>query len=74
MKTIRLGRSDLQVTPICLGTMTFGEQVNEATAHTIMDHAVGRGINFLDTADKFGPPVQCRCSAACTTSPRMRRR
>ena len=30
MKTIQLGRSDLQVTPICLGTMTFGEQVNEA--------------------------------------------
>ncbi len=56
MKTIPLGRSDLQVTPICMGTMTFGEQVNEATAHTIMDHAVERGINFLDTAEMYAVP------------------
>ncbi len=42
MKTVRLGRSALQVTPICLGTMTFGEQVNEADAHAILDRALER--------------------------------
>ncbi len=56
MKTIPLGHSDLHVTPICLGTMTFGEQVNEASAHAIMDRAVERGINFLDTAEMYAVP------------------
>jgi aryl-alcohol dehydrogenase-like predicted oxidoreductase len=53
MKKVRLGHSDLHVTPICLGTMTFGEQVNEADAHAIMDRAVERGIDFLDTAEMY---------------------
>src|SRR5262245_3574288 len=53
MDPITLGRSDLRVTPICLGTMTFGEQVDEATAHALMDHAVARGVNFLDTAEMY---------------------
>ena len=56
MKTIPLGRSDLQVTPICLGTMTFGEQVDEALAHRILDRAVERGVNFLDTAEMYAVP------------------
>jgi len=56
MKTIQLGRSDLYVTPICLGTMTFGEQVDEPTAHAIMDQAVERGINFMDTAEMYAVP------------------
>jgi len=56
MKTVTLGRSDLHVTPICLGTMTFGEQVDEPTAHAIMDRAVERGINFLDTAEMYAVP------------------
>ena len=42
-----LGLSDLRVTPICLGTMTFGEQVAESPAHAILDRAVERGVNFL---------------------------
>jgi aryl-alcohol dehydrogenase-like predicted oxidoreductase len=58
MKTIQLGRSDLHVTPICLGTMTFGEQVDEPTAHAIMDRAVERGINFLDTAEMYAVPAR----------------
>ena len=41
LSPVRLGQSDLHVTPICLGTMTFGEQDNEATAHAIMDRSVG---------------------------------
>ena len=39
---ISLGSSDLKVTPICLGTMTFGEQVDEPTSHAIMDRAIER--------------------------------
>ena len=42
MQTIQLGQSDLRVTPICLGTMTFGEQVSETDAHAILDRA-GQG-------------------------------
>jgi len=53
---VRLGRSDLHVTPICLGTMTFGEQVSEQDAHAILDHAVECGINFLDTAEMYAVP------------------
>ncbi len=56
MNTVPLGHSGLQVTPICLGTMTFGEQVDEALSFTIMDRAVERGINFLDTAEMYAVP------------------
>lgn len=58
MKKIKLGSSDLLVTPICLGTMTFGEQVDEATAHAILDHALVRGINFMDTAEMYSVPAR----------------
>jgi len=58
MKKIPLGRSDLHVTPICLGTMTFGEQVSEPEAHAIMDRAVERGIDFLDTAEMYSVPTR----------------
>jgi aryl-alcohol dehydrogenase-like predicted oxidoreductase len=56
--TTRLGDSDLQVTRICLGTMTFGEQVDEATAHALLDHAVERGVNFIDTAEMYAVPAR----------------
>ena len=56
LKTIQLGQSDLQVTPICLGTMTFGEQVDEATAHAILDRSLERGVNFIDTAEMYAVP------------------
>jgi aryl-alcohol dehydrogenase-like predicted oxidoreductase len=56
MKNITLGQSDLSVTPICLGTMTFGEQVSEPLAHTILSHSLERGINFLDTAEMYAVP------------------
>lgn len=67
MNTVQLGTSDLQVTPICLGTMTFGEQVNEADSHAIMDRAVERGINFLDTAEMYPvPPSAPTCGSTET--------
>jgi aryl-alcohol dehydrogenase-like predicted oxidoreductase len=56
MQTVQLGQSDLRVTPICLGTMTFGEQVDEAGTHAILDRAVQRGINFIDTAEMYPVP------------------
>lgn len=56
MRTIQLGQSDLHVTPICLGTMTFGEQVNEATAFDILDRSLERGVNFIDTAEMYAVP------------------
>lgn len=65
MQTITLGRSDLRVTPICLGTMTFGDQVDEPTSHAIMDRAVERGVNFLDTAEMY--PVPPRAETANRT-------
>ena len=56
MKHVRLGQSDLHVTPICLGTMTFGEQVSETDAHAILDRSLERGVNFLDTAEMYAVP------------------
>ena len=58
MKTVQLGKSDLRVTPICLGTMTFGEQVSEADAHAILDRALASGINFVDTAEIYSIPTK----------------
>lgn len=58
MQTIQLGQSDLRVTPICLGTMTFGEQVNEADSHAILDRAIERGIGFIDTAEMYSVPTR----------------
>jgi len=56
--SVRLGRSDLRVSPICLGTMTFGEQVDEPTAHAILDRALERGIDFIDTAETYAVPTR----------------
>jgi aryl-alcohol dehydrogenase-like predicted oxidoreductase len=64
MKNVQLGHSDLHVTPICLGTMTFGEQVAEVDAFAIMDRAVERGINFLDTAEMYSVPTRAETFGA----------
>jgi aryl-alcohol dehydrogenase-like predicted oxidoreductase len=58
MQTTHLGNSDLKVSKICLGTMTFGEQNTEAEAHSQLDYALERGINFIDTAEMY--PVMPR--------------
>ncbi|MDM0088849.1 MULTISPECIES: aldo/keto reductase [unclassified Variovorax] len=67
MKKIQLGRSELRVTPICLGTMTFGEQVDAATAHTILDRALERGVDFLDTAEMYAVPARKETFGATET-------
>jgi aryl-alcohol dehydrogenase-like predicted oxidoreductase len=53
MEHVRLGRSGLQVSRLCLGTMTFGLQTDEPTAHAILDRAAEGGIDFLDTSDAY---------------------
>ncbi|PYE40543.1 aryl-alcohol dehydrogenase-like predicted oxidoreductase [Rhizobium sp. PP-F2F-G20b] len=51
-----LGRTGLKVSPLCLGTMNFGEFTDEATSFDIMDSALDAGINYFDTADVYGGP------------------
>jgi len=53
MEYRRLGRSGLEVSPLCLGTMMFGGQTDEADSRRIVDHAREAGINFIDTADAY---------------------
>ncbi len=65
MKKIKLGSSDLHVSRICLGTMTFGEQNSEADAHSQLDYALERGINFIDTAEMY--PVMPRAETQGAT-------
>jgi len=67
MKHTNLGRTGLKVTKLCLGTMTFGLQCDEATSASILDTAFDAGITFLDTADVYP-------SAAGSTLPAAPRR
>lgn len=56
MQTRPLGDTGIEVSRLCLGTMTFGEQNSEAEAHTQLDRAVAFGINFIDTAEMYPVP------------------
>jgi aryl-alcohol dehydrogenase-like predicted oxidoreductase len=58
MKKNQLGTSGLMVAKVCLGTMTFGEQNTEADAHSQLDYALERGVDFIDTAEMY--PVMPR--------------
>jgi len=53
MEYAKLGRTGIEVSRICLGTMTWGSQNSEAEAHAQMDHALERGVNFWDTAEMY---------------------
>lgn len=53
MRSRQLGRTGLRVTPLCLGTMTFGLQCDESTSFAILDRAIEGGIDFIDTADVY---------------------
>ena len=80
--------TDLRVSTVCLGTMTWGEQNSEAEAHAQLDFAVERGINFIDTAEMYPVPPNsttqgrtetfvgtgCSASAATRWSSRPRSR
>ncbi len=67
MNKVQLGTSDLHVTPICLGTMTFGEQVNEADSHAILSRSLDAGINFIDTAEMYSVPAKAETCGATET-------
>ncbi|MDO6617911.1 MULTISPECIES: NADP(H)-dependent aldo-keto reductase [unclassified Shewanella] len=56
MEYQRIAHSSLDVSKICLGTMTWGEQNTQAQAFAQMDYAIGRGINFIDTAEMYPVP------------------
>lgn len=53
MKPTRFGRTGLYVSPLCLGTMTFGVQADEAESHRILNTAFDAGVTFVDTADMY---------------------
>ncbi|GAB3914375.1 oxidoreductase [Microlunatus endophyticus] len=57
MEYTHLGRTGLSVSRICLGTMNFGPQTEEADSHKIMDAAHDAGINFFDTANGYGRQI-----------------
>jgi aryl-alcohol dehydrogenase-like predicted oxidoreductase len=52
----RLGDSDLRVSAVCLGTMTFGQQNDAVEAHAQLDYALEQGVNFIDTAEMYPVP------------------
>jgi aryl-alcohol dehydrogenase-like predicted oxidoreductase len=52
----KLGGTDIEVSKICLGTMTWGEQNTEAEGHEQIDYSLDNGINFIDTAEKYSVP------------------
>ncbi len=56
MRYRKLGTSDLEVSALCLGTMTFGQQNTEEEGHAQLDYAVEKGINFIDTAEMYSVP------------------
>lgn len=56
MENRRLGKSAIYVSDICMGTMTFGSQTEEAEAHRILDKCLDAGINFFDTAEGYPVP------------------
>ena len=58
MEHVTLGRGGPAVSRICLGTMTFGEQVGEADAHAILDRALELGVDFIDTAEMYPVPAR----------------
>jgi aryl-alcohol dehydrogenase-like predicted oxidoreductase len=56
MKFNKLGNSDIEVSLLCLGTMTWGQQNTQEEAHQQLDYALERGINFFDTAEMYPVP------------------
>lgn len=68
MKFNRLGTSDLQVSEICLGTMTYGEQNSQAEGFEQLDYAVSQGVNFIDTAELYAIPPKAETYGATKSS------
>ncbi|KRE06916.1 aldo/keto reductase [Bosea sp. Root381] len=60
----QLGRSDIRVSAIALGTMTWGQQNTEAEGHAQLDHALDAGINFIDTAESYSIPPRAETAGS----------
>ena len=58
MKYTTFQKTDIKISKICLGTMTFGEQNSESDAHSQLDYAIEKGVNFIDTAEMY--PIAAR--------------
>ena len=56
MKYTHLANTDIKVSKICLGSMTWGEQNSEAEGHAQLDYALDQGVNFIDTAEMYSVP------------------
>lgn len=67
MRYTNLGTSDLQVSKVCLGTMTFGEQNTEAEAFEQLDYALSMGVNFIDTAEMYSVPGRAETQGSTET-------
>ena len=57
MEYRKLGKTDIEVSVICLGTMTFGAQNTESEAHAQLDYSIEHGVNFIDTAEVYPSPI-----------------
>jgi len=64
MEYRRLGKSDLMVSSVCLGTMTWGEQNTEREAHEQLDYAWDQGVNCMDTAEMYAVPTRAETQGA----------
>lgn len=64
MEYRKLGASDLLVSVVCLGTMTFGQQNSQAEAHAQLDLAFSKGVNFIDAAEMYPVPPRAETSGA----------
>ena len=67
MQFTLLGKTNLNVSKVCLGTMTFGDQNTQQEAHAQLDYAVAQGINFIDTAEMY--PVPPKAETYTKTEP-----
>lgn len=63
MKYTRLPHTDIRISKICLGTMTWGRQNSEAEGHAQMDYALDKGVNFFDTAEMYPIPPKAELYA-----------
>lgn len=67
MQYKQLGESDLKVSEICLGTMTFGQQNTIDEAHKQLDYAVAQGVNFIDAAEMYPVPTRAETYGSTET-------
>ena len=70
MKYRLLPGTQLHVSEVCLGTMTWGEQNSEAEGHAQLDYAVAQGVNFIDTAEMYPIPPRAATQGRTESHPR----